>query len=125
MPKVLSTGEFKWIDHKEINSNKHNNNSSKSFVLEVDLEYFEDLREFLNNYPLALHKREIKREMLSNYQLKIADVIILLLVTLKSWYLRFLIKKIMCFIMKLTTLYMARNEAQKHIVYYSSINHNW
>ena len=26
MPKVLSTGEFKWIDPKEINSNKHNNN---------------------------------------------------------------------------------------------------
>ena len=46
----------------------------KGFVLEVDLEYQKELHELHNDYPLALDKIEIKREMLSEYQLKIADL---------------------------------------------------
>ena len=45
----------------------------KGCVLEGDLEYLKELRELHNNYPLALDKMEIKKEMLSNYQLKTAD----------------------------------------------------
>ena len=113
MLKFLTTGGFKWIDPKEFDSNKCNNNSSKSCVLEVDLEYPEDLHEFHDDYLLAPNKAEIKRDILSSYQLRIANVIIFLLVLLKSWCLRFFTKKIMSFIMKLTTLYKARTEAKK------------
>ena len=54
--------------------NKYTSNSSKRWVLEVDLEYPKELPEFYNDYPLALDKIEIKREMFSEYQLKIADL---------------------------------------------------
>ena len=53
--------------------NKYSSNSSKENVLEVDLEYPKELRELHNDYPLAPDKIEIEREMLSEYQLKIAD----------------------------------------------------
>ena len=54
--------------------NKYTSNSSKVCVLKVDLEYLKKLRELHNDYPLAPDKIEIKREMLSEYQLKIADL---------------------------------------------------
>ena len=38
------------------------------------LEYPKELRELHNDYPLASDKIDIKREMLSEYQLKIADL---------------------------------------------------
>ena len=44
-------------------------NSSKECVLEVDLEYPKELLKLHNDYHL-----EIRREMLSEYQLKIADL---------------------------------------------------
>ena len=40
----------------------------------VDLEYHEKLRELHNDYSLAPDTIEIKREMLSDYQLKIANL---------------------------------------------------
>ena len=54
--------------------NKYSSNNSKGCVLEVDLEYTKELRELCNDYPLATDKIKIKREMLSAYQLKIADL---------------------------------------------------
>ena len=74
MSKFLLTSGFKWIDPKEFDLNKCTSNSLKGCVLEVDLEYPKELRELHNDYPLAPDKIEIKREMLSNYQLKIADL---------------------------------------------------
>ena len=53
---------------------KYTSNSSKGCVFEVDLEYPKELQELHNNYPLAPDKIETKREMLSEYQLKIADL---------------------------------------------------
>ena len=73
MSKFLPVNGFKWIDPKEFNLNKYSSNNSKENVLEVDLEYPKELRELHNDYPLALDKIEIEREMLSDYQLKIAD----------------------------------------------------
>ena len=73
MSKVLSTKTFKWIDPKEFDLNKCSTNSLKGCILEVDLEYRKQLREFHNYYPLAPDKIETKREMLPDYQLKIAD----------------------------------------------------
>ena len=54
--------------------NKYTGNSLKGCVLEVDLEYSKELRELHNDYPLAPDKIEIKKEMLSKFQLKIADL---------------------------------------------------
>ena len=54
--------------------NKYTSNSLKGCVLEVDLEYPKEFRQLYNDYPLAPDKIEIKREMLSDYQLKIADL---------------------------------------------------
>ena len=72
--KFLPTSGFKWIDPKELDLNKYTSNSSKGCVLEVDLEYPKELQELHNDYPLTPDKIEIKREMLSEYQLKIADL---------------------------------------------------
>ena len=71
--KFLPTSGFKWIDPKEFEINKYTSNSSKGCVFEVDLEYPKELRELHNDHPLAPDKIEIKREMLSDYQLKLAD----------------------------------------------------
>ena len=53
--------------------NKYNSNSLKWCVLKVDLEYSKELRELHNDHSLAPDKVEIKRDMMSDYQLKIAD----------------------------------------------------
>ena len=48
--------------------------NSKGCVLEVDLEYPKKLRELHKDYPIAPDKIEINREILSDYQLKFADL---------------------------------------------------
>ena len=53
--------------------NKYTSNSSNGCVLEVDLEYPKEFHKLNNDYPLAPNKIEIKREMLSEYQLKIPN----------------------------------------------------
>ena len=74
MSKFLLTNGFKWIDPKEFHLNKYTNNSSKGCVLEIDLEYRKELHELHSDYPLVPDEIEIKREMLSEYQLNIADL---------------------------------------------------
>ena len=73
MSKLLSTSRFQWKDHKEFDLNKYINNSSKGFVLEVDLEYLRELHESNNDCSLTPNRIEIKRKILSNYQLMIDD----------------------------------------------------
>ena len=45
----------------------------KDCVSEVDLQYSKELRKLFNYYLWAPDEIEMKREMLSNYQMKIAD----------------------------------------------------
>ena len=77
MSKFLATSRFKWIDPREFNLNKYNRNSSKVCVFlniqNVDIEYAKELRELHNNNPLAPRKIEIKKEIMSNYQIKVVD----------------------------------------------------
>ena len=68
------TSVFKSIDPKELDLNKYTSNISKGCVLEDDLECPKELRELHYDYPLALDKLKIIREMLSEYQLKITDL---------------------------------------------------
>ena len=72
--KFLPTSGFKWIDPKKFDLNKYTSNSSKGWILKVELEYPKGLHELHNDYLLAPHKIEIKQEMLSEYQLNIADL---------------------------------------------------
>ena len=74
MSKFLPTNGFKWIDPKGFDLNKYTSNSSKGCVLEVELEYPKQLRELHNDYLLAPDKMKIKIKMMSEYQLKIADL---------------------------------------------------
>ena len=74
MSKFLAASEFKLTDPKEYDLDKYTSNSSKGCFLEVVLEYPKGLRKLHNDYPLAPDKIEIKREILSEYQLKIADL---------------------------------------------------
>ena len=48
-------------------------NSSDRYIFDVDLEYLNELHELHNDYPLALEKREISNNMLSNYFSSIAN----------------------------------------------------
>ena len=73
MSKFLPTGGFQWIDPKEFDSNKYSSHSWKGCILEVEVEYFKELCELYNDYPLAADKIEIKREILSIYQYKVPD----------------------------------------------------
>ena len=43
-------------------------------IYDVDLEYPKKLRKLHNDFPLAPDKIEIKREMLSEYPLKVTDL---------------------------------------------------
>ena len=74
MSKFLSTSGFQLIDLKEFYLNKQIINSLKGCVLEVTPEYPKELRKLHNDYPLAPVEIEIKREILSEYQLKTADL---------------------------------------------------
>ena len=97
MSKFFQTGGFKWIGPSKFDSNKYSSNSSKVAFQKLILNILIKLHELNNDYPLASDKTEIKKEMLSNYQLK--TFIIFLLPMLKNKCLNLLIKKNMCFIM--------------------------
>ena len=73
MSKSLPTRGFKWMDPAEFSLDKYNYNSSGGYVLKVGLEYPKELQELHIDYPLIPDKLKIKREMLSDYVLKIAD----------------------------------------------------
>ena len=64
-------------------------NSSEGRVLEVNFEYLKELRELHNDYYLPPDKIKAKREMLSEYQLKIADLYNIFIGIVKKLVLNF------------------------------------
>ena len=74
MYEFLPINGFEKTNSKDFNLHKYTSNSSKGCVLEVDHEYSKELRKLHNDYSLAPDKIEIKREMMSEYQLKIANL---------------------------------------------------
>ena len=74
MNDYLPYGGFKWL--KSVDNFDLNSISEKSpigYILEVDLEYLDELRVLHNDYLLAPEKLAISYDMLSDYCKKIAD----------------------------------------------------
>ena len=68
--QYLPTGGFRWMTEKQINKidlSKYKEDSDKGIILEVDLEYPEELHDLHNDYPLAAEKIKVTKEMLSPY----------------------------------------------------------
>ena len=77
MSQYLPINNFKRvknIDKIEQKLMRIKNNSSTGYVVEVDLEYSQELHVIHNDYPLAPEKINIPKEWLSDYCLKIANV---------------------------------------------------
>ena len=76
MRQYLPISNFKWVKniHKiEQKLMNIKNNSSTGYVLEVDLEYPQELHDIHNDYPLAPEKINISKEWLSKYCLNISN----------------------------------------------------
>ena len=74
MSGYLPYGGFKYlksVDNFEVNSVSETN--PIGYILEVDLEYPDELHVLHNDYPLAPEKLAIPYDMLSDYCKKIAD----------------------------------------------------
>ena len=73
MSQSLPTGDFRWIpsedfeDPEDFILENYTNDTRKGVVLEVDLEYPEELHDLHNDYPLAPEKILITDDMLSKY----------------------------------------------------------
>jgi len=71
MSQPLPYRDFKWIDPERINLNDYDENSEKGIILEVDLEYPEELHSLHNDYPCAPEKIVVTDVMLPDYCRKI------------------------------------------------------
>ena len=76
MSQYLPTGGFKWMTEKQINSMNlalYKEDSKKGLILEVDLEYPDELHSLHNDYPLGPEKLKVTGDMLSDYCKNIAN----------------------------------------------------
>ena len=73
MSQYLPTGGFEWFGNDEVDLDKYNDESKKGLILEVDLEYPEDLHSLHNDYPLAAEKVKVTEDMLSDYCREIGE----------------------------------------------------
>ena len=76
MSRYLPTGNFKWMTDKKISKidpGKYKADGKKGLILEVDLEYPQELRDIHNDYPVAPEKVKVSNNMLSAYCKKIAE----------------------------------------------------
>ena len=76
MSQYLPYANFKWVKNIDKIKQKLMNaksNSSTGYILEVDLEYLQELHDIHNDYPLAPEKICILKEWLSDYSLEIEN----------------------------------------------------
>ena len=76
MSQCSPNSGFKWLNQEEINSfdvNSIEENNPIGYLLELDLEYLDELHELHNDYPLAPEKLQISHHILSNYCINIAS----------------------------------------------------
>ena len=75
MSQYLPTGGFRWMTQKQtdkIDLAKYKEDSKKGLIMEVDLEYPEELHNLHNDYPLGPEKVKVTEDMLSEYCKNIA-----------------------------------------------------
>ena len=76
MSEFLPTGNFKWMSDKEIKQidlGKYKADGKNGLILEVDLEYPQELHDMHNDYPVCPEKVKVSNDMLSGYCKKIAE----------------------------------------------------
>ena len=76
MSQYLPTGNFKRITDKEISKidlGKYKADGKKGLILEIDLEYPQELYDIHNDYPVAPEKVKASNNMISAYCKKIAE----------------------------------------------------
>ena len=70
MSQYLPTGNFRWMTDKKINKidrGKYKKYGKKGLILEVDLEYPQQLHDLHNDCPVAPEKAKVSYNMLSEY----------------------------------------------------------
>ena len=68
MSKYLPYGGFEWLENiDKFDIMSINDKSPIGYILEVDLEYPDELHELHNDFPLAPEKFAVSNDMLSNY----------------------------------------------------------
>ena len=76
MSQSLLYSGFSWMIDKEISKidlEKYKADGKKGLILEVDLEYPQELHDLHNNYPVAPEKVKVSNNMLLGYCKKIAE----------------------------------------------------
>ena len=73
MSQPLPYKDFKWCSSSDIDLNKYDENSSEGIILEVDLDYPQELHDLHNDYPCAAEKIKVTHDMLSAYCSNIKD----------------------------------------------------
>ena len=76
MSQYLPTGNFKWLTKEQINKTNLANYSEEhdeGLLLEVDLDYPQELHDLHNDFPLAPEKLKVNKNMLSEYCQKISE----------------------------------------------------
>ena len=76
MSQYLPIGGFRWMTQKEIhktNLASYKDYSKKGLIIEVDLEYPQELHDLHNDYALAAEKLKINENVLSEYCKRIKD----------------------------------------------------
>ena len=80
MSQYLPTGGFEWIDLQTECPEywtqfikKQQDEQDEGYIVEVDLEYPKELHDKHDTFPLAPEHLDIKREMLSSYQIELAE----------------------------------------------------
>ncbi|MCU7846334.1 MAG: hypothetical protein KZQ93_21065, partial [Candidatus Thiodiazotropha sp. (ex Monitilora ramsayi)] len=76
MSQALPTGGFRWVEERELQSlqgtiadvSSHPADGPEGYILEVDLQYPEELHETHNAYPLAPERMVVQKEWMSEYQ---------------------------------------------------------
>lgn len=76
MSQALPVEEFRWLEDHEIEKldvPEISDNDKNGYILEVDLEYPDELHDHHNEYPLAPERVKITEEMLSPYAKKLLE----------------------------------------------------
>ena len=113
--QYLPYREFKWLNKKEISRfclNSISENSLIGCILEVDLEYPDELHNLHNDYPLAPEILEITQNMLSKYCSDIENKYGIKIVVVNKLVPNLRNKKICCSLQKSSVVFIIRDTTE-------------